>query len=240
MGGFLSPEQIDSFNDLLDGYKPNPEALERFRGSNFGVIAGPVAAGKDTLREGLIGHNPQSYIPILSTTTRPKREDEKDGVDYHFKSIKEVEAGLKAGNYMQGDLVHNQQIATLDVAEIKKLGQGQTGLSILIVKTEQDLHAINPRIKTVFLTPPSLAALLERLQTTRNFSVAETDRRLTAARAELEIALANDRYYCLISEDKDANIVRAHAFFQDGTIDEQADSRARESIARLLDEFKHK
>jgi guanylate kinase len=237
MGGFLSQEQIHSFSNLLGGYKPNSEALERFRDSNFGVIAGPVAAGKDTLREGLIGHNPQSYIPILSTTTRPKREGEKDGVDYHFKSVNAIEEGLRQGAYLEGALVHNQQVSILDASEVKKLGSEQTGLSILVVQIEEELYEINRSIKTVFLTPPSLAALLERLQTTRNLSVAETDRRLTAAKAELEIALTKDRYYCMVSEDKDANVVRAHAFFREGIRDEQVDARTRKCIVKLLEEL---
>lgn len=237
MGKFLSQKQAEDFKVLLENYRPNLHSLKIFQNADFGVIAGPVAAGKDTLRVGLINNNPKTYVPVLSTTTRPPRDGEADRKTYHFKPIAEVEKNLKAGNYLQGALVHNQQVSTMDVAEIEKIKKNQTGLSILIVQTEEQMYRLNPNIKTIFLAPPDLGSLLGRLERDRSFSYGEATRRLVAAKDELKIALDRSRYYCLISERRAETQKQADKFFRLGQKDGSIDKQARIKIARLVDEL---
>jgi guanylate kinase len=237
MRKFLSPKQAEDFKGLLNGYTPNEESLEKFRESNFAVIAGPVAAGKDTLRTGLMKRHPKIYAPVLSTTTRPPRDGEVDRKTYHFRSVSEVENKLKKGEYLQGALVHNQQVSTMDIAEIEKLKKGQIGLSILIVQTEEQMYKMDPDIKTIFLAPPNLKTLFKRLESDRSFSYDEASRRLVAAKTELELALKSERYYCLISQNKETTQKYADKFFQFNQRDDLIDKQARERIRRLIDEL---
>lgn len=236
----LNKDQITEFKKLIENYQPNREALGIFLKSNFVVIAGPAGAGKDTLRNSLIQKYSEDYLPILSSTTRPMREGEKDRIDYHFISVEEMKQELEKQEFLQAALVHNQQISAMHVNEIKKLSAGQTGLSILIVQTEKELRILNPGIRTVFLVPPSRDELIKRLNYKRQLSNEEQTRRLLAAKKELQIALDEPSYYCVISDGEEETAETVHAFLQKGpkaTLDLAARQKAAELLASLKKEL---
>lgn len=234
MSRLLTAEEAENFQRLLADYTLNDLVLGRFRSSNFAVIAGPAGAGKDTLRDGLISTYPDSYLPILSTTTRPPRPGEEDGVTYHFREIEEVQAGILNREYFQAELVHSQQISCLHVAEVVKLGEQQYGLSILITETERKLRRIKPDIKTIFLIPPSHELLIERLKHQRTLTDEEVNRRLQAARNEIAQALDSPEYYCLISDTVPHVVERANDFLQNDQRVELDDAAAREVMRQIM------
>lgn len=235
-GGFLSESEIAEFAVLLDQYQPSQETVDTFKASNFAVIAGPAGAGKDTLRGKLVGLQPEIYRAVLSTTTRAPRPREIDGVDYHFASKDEVKQGLADGRYLQGAIVHRQQVSTLDTKDFENLGNGQVGLSILVVGTEQELGQYKDDIKTVFLVPPSLEAMKERLsRATRNSDSGEIDRRLKAAKEEITFALGNKKYYCLTTVDKDHTARLVHDFLTSFERNAEEDQAARKTMKGILE-----
>lgn len=234
MSRLLQQEELPRIKQLTDSYEPNQTVLDQFRSSKFAIIAGPSGAGKDTLRNLLIKSYPDCYQPVLSTTTRPMRHGEKDGVDYHFRSVESVEESLIKKEFFQAALVHNQQISCLHADEIRKLQPSQTGLSILIVQTEQQLSSLKDDIKTLFLIPPDIETLRERLSYERPLGNEEIERRMAAGQTELETALSRDDYYCLVSGEKSQLLHRAHSFFQSGATDQSADAQARRTIESIL------
>jgi guanylate kinase len=145
----LSEKEAHEYKNIIDGYHPSAQTVYEFARSRFAVIAGPTGAGKDTLRNSLVAASTQ-FVPILSTTTRPPRPGEKDGVQYHFRDLKYIEKGFSEQRFLQAALVHNQQVSCLDLAEIHKLNENQVGLSILIVQTEIEMRKLNPALKTIF------------------------------------------------------------------------------------------
>lgn len=233
-GRLLTSEEIPHFRQIIDNYKPDPQVQETFVGSNFAIIAGPSGAGKDTLRNSLIDSFKDLYAPILSTTTRPPRKNEVDGVDYHFLGVEEMEKQLLNGEFLQSALVHNQQISCLHIDEISKLKSGQTGLSILIVQTETELTANKKDIRTLFIIPPSLDELHRRLGGGSNLSAEEVGRRMEASKFEMITALERNDYYCLVSEDIKDLSVKAHEYFQQGVRESDADLEARTTIRQIL------
>lgn len=230
----LSPAEVNKFKEILSNYAASEDSISEFIKSSFAIIAGPAGAGKDTLRNYLLKNNLTSYQAVLSTTTRPAREGEVDGTDYHFRSPEFVYEALSKGEFFQAALVHGQQVSCLHIDEIKKLSSGQTGLSILIVQTEEELNQLKPDIKTIFLIPPSLEILKQRLQADRTLETSEVDRRLQAAKKELEIALGRDDYYCLISDDLSDLSQLADKFLQTGERIENADKSARRIVKQIL------
>lgn len=222
----------------IDEYRPKQEVVEKFASSNFVVIAGPAAAGKDTLRNGLISKYKDLYEPIISTTTRAPRPDEREGEAYHFITAPQIESLIEKGDLLQVALVHNQQISATDSAELDKLNSGKTGLSILVVQTEAELYALNSKIKTIFLIPPSYEEMISRLEIERHTKHHEVNRRLSAAITEIEIALSLDRYFCIVSDDKERVINVAHNFLQGGIKDVREDANAREVMQKILGDLK--
>lgn len=234
MSRLLNKLEVAEFETALFGYQPNNEVLQQFRKSNFGIIAGPAGAGKDTLRDELIKKYPDKYLPILSTTTRPSRTGEADGHEYHFREISEVRQGLECRDFFQAALVHGQQVSCLHIDEIRKLRPGQYGLSILIPSTEKELRVIKPDIKTIFLIPPDLDSLKQRMQVGRTLDEAETARRLEAAKKEIAYALESD-YYCIVSDKITEEVQKAHEFLQTGTEYQANQEHARGIMREIMD-----
>jgi len=230
----LDAEQISIFEKLIENYQPNKEALGIFIKSNFVVIAGPAGAGKDTLRNALIQDHPDLYLPILSSTTRPMRGTEKDGIDYHFISAQEMRTELEKGELLMAAVVHNQQVSSLHISEVKKLENKKTGLSILIVQAEKELRNLKPDIRTIFLVPPSFEELVERLNYKRQLSHEEQARRLSAAKQELQIALREPGYYCVISDGEKQTADVVHDFLKNGKRIDKLDSQARQKIQEVF------
>lgn len=208
-------------------YRPSFETIEKFSKSNFAIIAGPAAAGKDTLRNELLNLYPEIYKRIVSLTDRPPRKNEKDGQDYYFVTKEQITDKANDKSLIQLADVHSQQLSALDSAELDKISEGQIGLSILIVQTEKQLRKINQNIKTVFLIPPTLEEMLERLKVNRPDDANETNRRLNAAKKEIEIALDDPSYFCLVSDDQYKNAVLANDFLLNNIKDQKVDLFAR-------------
>lgn len=231
----LTSEEAEQYKSLADSYHPNGQVVYNFARSNFAVIAGPTGAGKDTLREKLLEN--KEFIKILSTTSRPMREGEKDGVEYHFCNLEFFDQGLEERRFLQMALVHNQQLAALDFADIESLNDTQIGLAILVVHTEMGLRRLNSNMKTVFVVPPSLEILKQRIQNERIMDPDELGRRMQAAKDEMAIANAQKSYFCIINDDINRASNLASTYFKSGAKEVSEDESAREVIKQLLKEL---
>lgn len=237
MSEFLDTKDREYFEAILPSYKMNEEVLKTFVDSNFAVIAGPAGAGKDTIRNKLIADYAGRYTGIISTTTRDPRPGEVDGVDYHFRQVEEIKAELSQGKFFQAALVHNQQVSCLSIKEIEKLQSEQVGLSILIVQTETELAKKKPDLRTVFLVPPNLEELTRRMSIGRMLTDEETGRRLNAAHNELNTALNETRYQCVVNDNLADACRVVNNFLEHGTRDDSEDNKAREAISAILQEL---
>lgn len=234
MSRLLKSNEIQIFKELLDGYKLNKAAAEIFKKSNFVVIAGPAGGGKDTLRNGLLTVYPDIYQTVLSTTTRPPRVGEQDGKDYHFREVEQIKKGLIEQEFFQAALIHEQQVSCLHINDVKKLRKGQIGLSILVPAIENMLRNLKSDLKTIFLIPPSLNSLDQRIQSERLLNEAEINRRKDAAIKEIKFALGNEDYYCVISETRKGVANIAHEFYKNNKRDKQVDTSARAVMKKIM------
>lgn len=234
MSRLLTAEEAQEFKKLIQGYQPSPTVAEQFRASHIAVIAGPAGAGKDTLRNQLLKNHPEQYRAVLSTTSRPPRAGEIDGVTYHFREIEAIKQQIMSRTFFQAALVHGQQISCLDVSEVTKLKDHECGLSILITDTEAELQKLKPDLQTIFLVPPTIDELLARINKDRDLSEAEIHRRLQAARHEVASALDRQDYYCLVSQTVSGVTHAAHEFLQQGIQLKEQDTHARQIMRTLL------
>jgi len=167
------------------------------RGSLFIVVA-PSGAGKTTLVRHLLAHRDGLRLSV-SFTTRAPRPGERDGADYRFVTEAEFAARRERGEFLECALVHGNWYGTSRawIAE-----QMQAGVDIVLEIDRQgaaQIRALFPQALSVFVAPPSLAALRERL-TARGQDSAETiERRLQAAR--IELSHAGECEYVIINQD---------------------------------------
>lgn len=148
------------------------------------VISGPSGVGKDTLvQEYLIDNN--AFLSI-SATTREKRKNEIDGKDYYFLTKEEFEERIKEDDFLEYAIYNNCYYGTPKSKIEEKLNEGK---DVFLVIEVQGGFQIKEKIKDsvlIFLLPPSLEILEERLKNRNSDSEEMIKNRLNIALKEIE------------------------------------------------------
>src|SRR3982750_1071049 len=155
------------------------------------LISAPSGGGKTTLSQQLLAARPQ-MTRAVTCTTRPIRPGEDDGVDYYFLDAGSFLKRVQAGNFLEHATVYGNSYGILKSEVLGKLRQGKDvllcvdvqGAATIRQRAEEDPE-LKPALVTVFLTPPSLAVLEERLRKRGTDSPATIQKRLSVARQEI-------------------------------------------------------
>lgn len=182
------------------------------------LISAPSGGGKTTLCQQLLAACP-GMTRAVTCTTRPPRQGELDGVDYYFLDADSFLKRVHAGNFLEHATVYGHSYGTLKAEVLGKLRQGR---DVLLNVDVQGAGSIREKAKTdaelkralvsVFLTPPSLAVLEERLRKRGTDSPAVVQKRLGVARQE--IAQWKHFDYLLISASVSDDLRRALAIVE--------------------------
>ncbi|MCL4306107.1 guanylate kinase [bacterium] len=151
------------------------------------VFAAPAGGGKTTVIRHIRQKHPEWEFSC-SATTRPPRDEERDGEDYHFLSREKFEEKIAAGEFLEYENVHGNLYGTLKSDVDHALESGRTLLLDLDVKGAASIKRLYPQALTIFIQPPSLEVLKERLVRRGTDAPDIIERRL--ARAEMELAQA--------------------------------------------------
>ena len=182
------------------------------------LISAPSGAGKTTLCEMLLAAQPQMTRAITCTTREP-RPGEKDGLDYHFFTAAEFLKRLQAGNFIENATVYGNSYGILKSELLGKLREGKDVLLNVDVQgaaTIREQAETEPELRralvTIFLTPPSVAVLEQRLKKRGADAEAVIQKRLAVARQE--IAQWKNFDYLVVSGDKLEDLRRALAIVE--------------------------
>jgi guanylate kinase len=148
------------------------------------VITGPSGVGKGTLIRGLRERLPQLALSV-SATTRPPRPGERDGADYHFLSEAEFDRRVGAGDFVEHADYAGRRYGTLRSELEGRLSAGTPVVLEIEVQGARQVRGAMPEAVQVFIAPPSLDALRERLVARGTDDPDEVRRRLEVAREEL-------------------------------------------------------
>lgn len=167
------------------------------------LLSAPSGGGKTTIIEQLLAARPQ-MARAVTCTTRPPRQGERDSVDYYFLDAESFLKRVQAGNFLEHATVYGNSYGILKSEVLSKLRQGRDVVLSVDVQgaaTIRDKAQEDPELKrafvSVFLTPPSLTVLEERLRKRGTESAAVIQKRLSVARQE--IAQWKNFDYLLIS-----------------------------------------
>ncbi len=175
------------------------------------VLSGPSGAGKSSLLNEIIDDIGESYFSI-STTTRPIRKGEEEGVHYHFVTIEEFKKDIEDNNFLEYALVHGNYYGTSIKPVRKALREGKLVLFDIDV---QGNTAVNNRLgditTSVFITPPSLSELKKRLQNRLTDAQDVIDSRVKMAKREIQ--RISEYEFFIVNDDlkKAADILRTIA-----------------------------
>ena len=151
------------------------------------VLSGPSGVGKGTVRKELFSQPDTNYEYSVSLTTRKPREGEVDGVDYFFKSHEDFEQLIGEGRLLEyASYVGNYYGTPLDYVN-ETLDAGRDVFLEIEVQGASQVRAKVPDGLFIFLAPPSLTELQQRLVGRGTETEDVIASRILAARQELEM-----------------------------------------------------
>ena len=165
---------------------------------SFIVISGPSGVGKTVFLEKILKEYPQCDNTV-TYTTRPPREDEKDGEIYHFIDLKTFNEMRDSGEFIESANVHGQWYATAH-KEVQKLwDQKKTIVKDLDIQGAQSIKSWHPKAVTIFIHPPSIDELKKRILKRGKKNINNIEKRLQ--RAQEEIAKARQYDHQIMNDD---------------------------------------
>ena len=160
------------------------------------VISAPSGGGKTVVRSGLLKLD-KKFAFSVTCTTRPRRPGEVDGKDYFFVTVPQFLKLRKDGELLEWAKVHGNYYGTPVKSVMAVLEKGRIPVMTIDVKGARSVKRLFPEAVTVFLLPPDLKTLVQRLRG-RGEAPENVAVRLNTARAELKVASAFD--YLVIND----------------------------------------
>lgn len=153
------------------------------------VISGTSGAGKDSVARALVKQMEENGYPahfVVTATSRPKRDDEVDGVDYFFVSRAEFERMIEQGELIEYALVYNEYKGIPREQADRAMASGKNVVMRLDIQGAAAIRQIMPEAVLIFVTAPSDAELAARLKRRHTESNEQLQVRLEAAHREME------------------------------------------------------
>ena len=172
-------------------------ALDTNYPGNLFMVVAPSGAGKSSLVNALLAED-QSIQLSVSCTTRPPRPGEQDGKEYHFISVEEFKARRARNEFLEWAEVHGNFYATSRLWIAKQMLAGNDVLMEIDWQGARQVHQHFQNAVEIFILPPSIKVLEERLKKRGQDEAEVIVRRLLAAGSEIAHAAESD--YVLINE----------------------------------------
>jgi guanylate kinase len=183
----------------LSGDRPTAGPAKRLAFPNplLVVVSGPSGVGKSTVVAELSRRHPQ-VVPIVTATTRERREGELDKVHYHFLSAEEFQQLRDRNGLLEQAVVHDHWYGT-PVDQVRGiLAAGRDAILTIDPQGARSVRALVPDALLIFIMPPSIEDLDQRLA--RRGSEDGDERAKRRRNAEAEMAAAGDYDYAIVNQ----------------------------------------
>lgn len=232
-------EKRAEFVQVLANYRLNPAAKEIIKATTMVVLNGPSGTGRNTVIRELLktGH----YHFIVSDTTRPPRYNdgvlETNGVEYFFRTEDEMLADLRRGEFLEAELIHDQQVSGQNVREIKKAHDlGKIALNEIEIIGILNTLRLKPDAIAILLLPPSFNEWLRRLTGRTALPQSELNRRLVTAQKIFETALSRDVFTFVVNDNLNHAVEQIDSIARAGKRSNVNDEPHRRLVQELLDQ----
>jgi guanylate kinase len=167
-------------------------------GGRLFILSAPSGAGKTTLRRLILERIPDLLYSV-SYTTRAPRQGEREGVDYHFIDQKTFQRKLDRHLWAEWAQVYDHYYGTCTAFLDKELNSGNDILLDIDIQGTIQILDRYPASVTIFIMPPSLEILRQRLESRGTDSTQQIAKRLINAEKEMAF---KDRYQHVVVNDK--------------------------------------
>lgn len=169
------------------------------------IFSAPSGCGKTSLAKALITSR-EDVVLSVSHTTRTMREGEQDGVDYHFISQDGFKTMRAEGAFLEHAQVFDNFYGTSLQTVEQQINSGKHVILDIDWQGARQVRLIRPEIESVFIMPPTVAALEERLNSRGQDSTEIITRRMQAALSEMShegeytYSVVNDNFELALQE----------------------------------------
>lgn len=171
--------------------------IQQLTGNLF-IISAPSGAGKSTLIQGLLRQHPDMQLSV-SHTTRAPRQGEQDGVHYHFTSVDDFKTRIANNEFLEWAEVFGNYYGTSRNAIYQQLSQGIDVFLDIDWQGARQIRAQEAGTIGIFILPPSLSELAQRLNNRGTDSAEVIAGRM--AKAQSEMSHANEYDYLIINDN---------------------------------------
>ncbi|MBS4761297.1 guanylate kinase [Carnobacteriaceae bacterium zg-ZUI252] len=176
------------------------------------VLSGPSGVGKGTVRSAIFQQEDVDFVYSISATTRGKRQGEREGIDYFFKTREQFEEMIESGRLLEyAEYVNNYYGTPLDYVE-DMLSRGKDVFLEIEVKGAIQVREKMPEGVFIFLTPPDLQELESRLVGRGTDALDVIQKRIATAKEELTLMDYYD--YAVVNDNVESAVQKIKAIIQ--------------------------
>lgn len=172
------------------------------------VLSGPSGVGKDTVLDRMKRLGSSTYFAVTATTRR-RRSQEVDGVDYHFVSREKFQSMIDGGELLEWAEVYGNHYGVPKDQIREALRAGRDVVIKVDVQGAETIKRLVPQALLIFVCPPSMETLEKRLRKRSTESATDFKRRIATARQEMDkqrlfdYVVVNDEVGRAVSEIND-------------------------------------
>ncbi len=195
------------------------------------TVSAPSGAGKTSLVNALLARDASIKVSI-SHTTRPKRPGEEDGRDYHFVNATTFQQMTAAGDFLEHAEVFGNHYGTSKTAVEKVLAEGNDIILEIDWQGAQQVRTILPEAQSIFILPPSVETLRQRLQGRGQDDDKVIEQRMQQAISE--ISHYTESQWLIINDDFERALQELHGIINTQRLET---TKQQQKHATLLDEL---
>lgn len=162
------------------------------------AVSAPSGGGKTSVVKQVLRDFPELVFSV-SVTTRPKRKNEVDGVDYFFVDDKEFERRIENNEFIEWERFYDYYYGTLKSFVDDNISAGKSVLFEVDVKGALSLKKIYPESHLIYIDPPSFEELVKRLKNRKTESEEDLQKRID--RAKMELSYKQEFDYIFVNDE---------------------------------------
>lgn len=199
-----SKQTLTQLHAAVAEYKMPPHAKEIIGSDEVVVLCGVTASGKNTIANYLVSHG--NYEHVISHTTRLPRENhgvlEQTGKEYWFVTPVQMLKLVKNKKFIEVKAIHGETCYGTSIASVESVVKaGKHPVMEIDVQGVLELSEVVPKLRPLFVLPPSYEVWMERLGMRGSLSNGEKERRLRSASMEIKTALDHPAFLLIANHE---------------------------------------
>lgn len=199
----------EEIENLLRDYRISETGKALLKELRLVLLCGPTASGRNTIIGELLKNGNYSFI-VSDTTRQPRVNNgvkEKNGVAYWFRSEEEVIEELRRGEFLEAEIIHDQQLSGISLRELRKAHmEGKIAINDIDIGGFNNVTSVKPDTVGILILPPSFEEWLSRLTGRGEMPKEEVVNRLETGKRIFSDAIVNTNAILVVNDNLEETV----------------------------------